>query len=77
MKNFKMFCDKGVNELGEIDEEMIGLFFSINNEIVDSCCEDCIGDILIESYKMLKRNCDKYGYDSRFDKLEIDLKYKW
>ena len=77
MRKFKMFCVKGVNKYGEVDEEMIGLFFKVDDEIVDECEEDNIDNILIESYKMFNKNCEKYGFDGRRDKLEIDMKYEW
>jgi hypothetical protein len=77
MKNFKMYCKKGIDKNGCVDDEMISLFFEVDGEIVDSCEEDNIDNILIESYEMFKRNCEKYCFDGRFDKLEIDLKYNW
>ncbi len=77
MKNFKMYCKKGIDSNGCVDEFLISLFFEVDDEIVDSCEFDNIGDILFESNEMLNRNCEKYCFDGRFDKLEIDLKYKW
>jgi hypothetical protein len=76
-RKFKMFCIKGVNEFGEVVEDLISLFFEVDNKIVDSCCEDNIGDIIVDSYNMLNRNCEKFGFDGRRDKLEINLKYEW
>ncbi len=76
-RKFEMFCIRGVNKYGEVDEEMIGMFFKVDDEIVDECEEDNIDNIVFESYKMLHRNCEKYGFDGRRDKLKIDLRYEW
>ena len=32
---------------------------------------------MIDSYNMFNKNCDKYSFDSRRDKLEIDIKFVW
>ena len=76
-RKFKMFCIKGINECGEVVDDLISLFFEIDGEIVDSCCEDNIGDIMIDSYNMFNRNCEKYNFDGRRDKLEVNMKYVW
>lgn len=55
--------------------ELIRLVFEVDGKVVDSCEEDCMDNILIESYEMYKRNCEKFSYDSRFDSLKIDIKY--
>jgi hypothetical protein len=72
---FKMFCIKGVDKYGVVNEDLIGLFFSIDGEIVDECEEDNIGDIINDSYEMLNMNCDNYNFDGRRDKLEIRINY--
>jgi hypothetical protein len=55
--------------------DLIRLVFVVDGEVVDSCEEDNMDNILIESYEMYKRNCEKFGYDSRFDSLKIDIRY--
>lgn len=77
MRKFKMYSVMGIDENGCVDEEMVSLFFEVDGEIVDSCCEDNINNILIESIEMYNRNCEKFGFDGRFDSMEIDLKYKF
>ena len=75
MRKFRMYSVMGIDKDGCVDEEMVSLFFEVNGEIVDSCCEDNIDNILIESIEMYTRNCEKYLFDSRFDRMEIDIKY--
>ena len=77
MKELKMFCVKGIDMNGVEDEDLITLFFEVDGEIVDSCEFDNIGDVMIESYNMFNRNCEKYNFDGRRDKLVVDLKYEW
>jgi hypothetical protein len=71
-RSFRMYVVEGVGDY----VEMVGLCFEIDGVIVDECIEDCIDNILIESYEMYKRNCEKYMFDSRFDSMEIDLRYR-
>ena len=75
MRKFKMWCERGIDKNGCIDEYMVSIFFEVDGEIVDSYDSDCIDNILIESYEMFHRNCEKFMFDSRFDRLEIDMKY--
>jgi hypothetical protein len=71
-----MWCERGIDKNGCVDEDMVSIFFEVDREIVDSYDSDCIDNILIESYEMFNRNCEKFGFDSRFDRLEIDMKYE-
>lgn len=75
MRKFKMYNVMGIDKNGCVDEEMVSLFFEVDGEIVDSCEEDNIDNILIESIEMYNRNCEKFGFDSRNDRMEIDIKY--
>ena len=52
------------------------LRFEYNGEVVDRKIEYCVDDILFESYNFFKNNCEKYGFDSRFDRLSIELNYE-
>lgn len=72
---FKMYCDSGIDKYGCVNEDMVSLFFVVDDEIVDSYDSDCIDNILIESYEMYKRNCEKFMFDSRFDRMEIKIDY--
>lgn len=76
MRKFKMYSVMGIDKNGCVDEEyMVSLFFEVDGKIVDSYDSDCIDNILIESSEMYSRNCEKFMYDSRFDRMEIDIKY--
>lgn len=70
-RSFRMYVESGIDEY----RDMVGLFFEVDGIIVDEIVEDNINNILIESYEMYKRNCEKYIFDSRFDRMEIDIKY--
>jgi hypothetical protein len=70
-RNFRMYVESGVEEYGD----MVGLFFEVDGVIVDELVEDNIENILIESYEIYNRNCEKFMFDSRFDRMEIDFKY--
>jgi hypothetical protein len=70
-RNFRMYVECGVDECSE----MIGLFFEVDGVIYDQVVEDNIDNILIESINMYNKNCEKFGFDSRFDRMEIDIKY--
>lgn len=71
MRKFRMYVECGVGEYSD----MVGLFFEVDGVIYDEICEDNIDNILIESSKMYNRNCEKFGFDSRNDRMEIDIKY--
>lgn len=76
MRKFKMYNVMGIDKSGCVDEEyIVSIFFEVDGKIVDSYDSDCIDNILIESYEMFHRNCEKFMFDSRFDRLEIDMKY--
>ena len=76
MRKLKMWCERGVDKYGCVDEDMVSIFFMVDEDIVDRYESDCIDNILIESYEMFYRNCEKFMFDSRFDRLEIDMKYE-
>ena len=77
MRKFEMECIKGVNKFGEVDNDLIGLIFSIDGKIVDCEEYDNIGDIISSSYELLHRNCEKYNFDGRFDNLVVKLNYEF
>lgn len=53
------------------------LIFEIDDEIKDVENEYySVEDCLYESYEFLRKNCEKYNFDGRFDKLEINLDFQ-
>jgi hypothetical protein len=76
-RKFELFCVKGVNKFGEVDNDLVELFFSINGDLVDWEEYDNIGDIIYSSHEMLHRNCDKYNFDGRRDNLIVNLNYEF
>jgi hypothetical protein len=60
----------------EDDGSEFRLVFEKDGGWVDFKVEYSIDDCLIECYEFWRENCEKYGYDGRFDSLEIDLRYK-
>lgn len=71
-RNFKMYC-VDVNDDGSEFE----LVFEMNERIVDIKTTYCFDDVLSESGEFFRKNCEKYNFDGRRDKLEIDIKYKY
>lgn len=71
MRKFRMYFVDISNDGSEFE-----LRFECNGEVVDRRVEYSVEDILFESYKFFRRNCEKFGFDSRFDSLSIELNYK-
>ena len=71
-RNFKMYC-VDVNKDGSEFE----LVFEMNERIVDIETVYCFDDVLNESGEFFRKNCEKYNFDGRRDKLEINIKYKY
>ena len=67
----KIYCIEVSNDGSEFE-----LRFEINGELVDKEVGYCIDDILFMSYEFYSKNCEKYNFDIRYDKLEINLNYK-
>ena len=72
MRKFKMYCVEISNDGSEFE-----LRFEKDSEIVDRIIEYSFDDVLYDSYNFFNKNCEKYGFDSRFDKLEINIDYKY
>ena len=71
MRKFRMYFVDVSNDCSEFE-----LRFEFNGEVVDKKIEYSVDDILFESYNFFYRNCEKYGFDSRFDRLDIELNYR-
>jgi hypothetical protein len=72
MRSFKLYCVEVGNDGSEFQ-----LVFEINGNIKDIKTEYCFENILISSSEFLSKNCEKYGYDGRFDSFEVNLNYKF
>jgi hypothetical protein len=72
MRKFRMYCVEVSNDGSEFE-----LRFEKDGEVVDSIIEYCFDDVLIDSYKLFEKNCEKYCFDTRFDSLEININYKY
>jgi hypothetical protein len=68
----KMYCVEVGNDASEFE-----LIFEVDGKIVDRATEYSFDDILITSAAFFKRNCEKVGFDTRFDRLEIKLDYTY
>ena len=71
-RNFRMYVEEVSNDGSEFE-----LVFKINERVVDIKTEYCIEDCLIDSEEFFRKNCEKYNFDSRFDSLEVDLRFKF
>lgn len=72
MRNLRMYCVEVSNDGSEFE-----LIFEVDGEIIDSRIEYSFDDVLYDSYKFFKECCEKINFDSRFDKFEINLEYKY
>ncbi len=71
MRNFRMYFVDISNDGSEFE-----LRFECNGEVIDKKVEYSVDDILIVSYEFFNKNCEEFGFDSRFDSLSIELNYK-
>ena len=68
----KMYCVEVSNDGSEFE-----LRFEVDGKIIDRATEYSFDDVLITSAEFFKRNCEKVGFDTRFDRLEIKLDYTY
>lgn len=68
----KMYCVEVSDDGSEFE-----LRFEVNGKIVDRVTVYSFDDILITSAEFFTRNCEKVGFDTRFDHLEIKLDYTY
>ena len=71
MRKLRMYVEEISNDGSEFE-----LRFEIDGKLVDSKIEYCIDDCLFDSYEFFKKNCEENNFDSRFDRLSIELNYK-
>ena len=71
MRKFRMYFEDVSNDSSEFE-----LRFECNGDVVNRKIEYSVDDILFESYNFFKDSCERYGFDSRFDILSIELNYK-
>jgi hypothetical protein len=70
-RKFKMYVEEVDNDGSEFQ-----LIFKIDDKVKDIRTEYSIEDCLYESYEFMRRICEKYDFDSRTDKLEINLNFQ-
>lgn len=70
-RNLRMYIEEVSNDGSEFQ-----LIFKVDDRVVDIKTEYCIEDCLFDSYEFFRKNCEKYDFDSRFDKLEVDLSFR-
>lgn len=70
-RKFKIYVEEAGYDCSELQ-----LIFTIDDKIKDIRTEYCIEDCLIESYEFFRKNCEKYNFDSRSDKLEVNLNFQ-
>ena len=71
MRKFRMYVEEVSNDGSEFV-----LVFKIDDEVFDIKTEYCIEDCLIDSYEFFRKNCEKYNFDSRNDRLEVNLYFR-
>lgn len=72
MRKFKMSCVDVSKDGSEFE-----LRFELDGNIVDKKTEYSFDDALIDSYEFFKANCEAHNIDTRFDKLEVEIKHKY
>ena len=71
MRKLKMYVEQIEDDGSEFQ-----LIFKVDDKIKDIKTEYSIEDCLDESSEFLKKNCEKYDFDSRSDKLEVNLNFQ-
>ena len=59
----------------EVEGGIGKLVFMNLGEIIDEY-KDCFENIMIGCYEFLSKNLEKYNFDSRFDRLKVDLSFR-
>ena len=49
--------------------------WEVNGKVEDEEVVYSFDDVLGISYDFFKKNCEKYGFDSRRDEIEVNLRY--
>jgi hypothetical protein len=55
--------------------DVFELVFEVDGKVVDRKVEYCVEDCLIDSSTFFSDNCEKNLFDSRFDRIEVELKF--
>ena len=71
MRKFRMYMEDVSNDGGEFQ-----LVFEIDGKVKDIQTEYCVENCMIESCNFFSRNCEKYEYDTRFDRMEVNLSFQ-
>ena len=69
--NFRMYVVEVSNDGIEFQ-----LVFELNGKVKDIKTEYSIEDCLIDSEEFFRKNCEKYNFDSRFDRLKVSLNFE-
>lgn len=59
----------------EVEGGIGKLVFMNWGEIIDEY-EDCFENIMISCYEFLRKNLEKYNFDSIFDRLEVNINFR-
>ena len=70
-RSFRMYVEEVSNDGSEFQ-----LVFKIDDRIVDVKTEYSIEDCMIGSEQFFRKNCEKYNFDSRFDRLKVSLDFE-
>lgn len=71
MRKFRIYVEEVSDDGSEFE-----LVFKIDDRIVDIKTEYCIDDCLSDSYEFFRKNCEENNFDSRNDKLEVNLDFR-
>ena len=70
-RKFKMYVEQVEDDGSEFQ-----LIFKIDDKVKDIRTEYSIEDCLYESYDFMRKLCEKYDFDSRSDRLEVNLNFQ-
>ena len=70
-RKFKMYVEDASYDCSELQ-----LIFTIDDKVKEIRTEYSIEDCLYESYDFMRKLCEKYDFDSRTDKLEVNLNFQ-
>ena len=70
-RNFRMYVEDV-----SVDGSEFQLVFELNGKVKDIKTEYCIEDCLIDSEEFFRKNCEKFEFDSRFDRLKVSLNFE-
>ena len=59
----------------EVEGGIGKLVFMLNCEVIEEY-EDCFENCMIDCYEFLRKFLEKYEFDSRFDRLKVDINFE-